>query len=121
MSDDKIYVFADYKGTGESFKNFKTIMKSDEININSANIVYKDLNEDIILKDETRPIKTKLENLISDYLHWNGLKRYTHYDKLKLSKIHKVEKWLSKPHSEECKQMQFALIDYFAQKGLLKE
>lgn len=121
QNNDKIYVFADYKGRGGSFKNFKAMMKSNEININSDNIVYKDLNEDIIIKGENIKTKYKLEDLISVYLHWNGLKRYAHYGKLKLSKIHQIQKWISKPYSDECKQMNFALIDYFAQKGLLKE
>jgi len=54
-------------------------------------------------------------------LAFEKTKPYTHFKKLDYKKLDTINLIISSPYTKKCKQMQFALIDYFSQKGLLKE
>lgn len=115
--NNKKYIFTDYTRTGTSLINFKYLINSPEINISSPNILYKSLNDDILNPDNSNLLKSKLKH----YFKRNVFKDYSPFEKLDCEDLLKVKNIISAPQSDQCKQMQFALIDYLAQKGLLKE
>ena len=120
-NSNKVYVFADYTHTGKSLKGFKEILEGSEIKIKSANVFYKSINNDIISKNKGNKKLSTLSQIIFNYFHSSNVKTYVHYDKLYPSDMHNVKRIMDQQYSEPCKQMNFALIDYFAQRGLLKE
>jgi len=126
----KTYVFTDYTGSGDTLKNFQILLERPEIGINSNNVHYKSLNKDLIsgLYDESSLIELEgnrynAKQLIKDYLQQHGFKLgvYPHIQRLPYTDLDEVKKIMEQPYYEKSKKMQFALIDYFAKKGLLKE
>lgn len=111
----KSYIFVDYTKSGDSLKIFKVLLERPEIGISSNNVQYKSLNKEIFTNGNYKNIIKK--NLIKQNFKHN---KYPHYPKLAYLILDKVQDVIELRYSEPCKQMQFALIDYFAQKGLLK-
>lgn len=121
-NDTKKYIFTDYTSTGKSLEAFANIMNHPKIDIHNSNILYKSLNDDIILKNEKDVESLNLDDLVFSYLHSSKkIKSYSHYDNLHYQAMHKVQEIISLPYSDQSKQIQFALIDYYKQKGLLKD
>lgn len=130
---NKHYIFTDRSPTGQTLKNFQILLERPEIGIKSENVHYKDLVSELILNEKelnNSELPINFENstftkkdLIEYYLRNQIFKvlGYPHIRRLPYNELEKIQIIMDKPYTEECKQMQFALIDYFAQKGLLKE
>lgn len=128
----KTYIFADHTCTGNSLKNFQILLERPEIGIKSDNVHYKSLCQDLILKSQDKSALSlikfennyyKLDELMNNYIIGRWYRKiYSHIERLPVKDIDKVQEVITKqPDHFSYKQMQFALIDYFAQKGLLKE
>lgn len=139
LSNDKIkqsnktFIFTDHSPSGQTLKNFRILLERPEIGIKAENVHYKNLTSELILNEKeldnlTLPINfenlifTK-EELIDYYIRNQIFKvfRYPHIRRLPYNELEKIQSIIDSPQHNESKQMQFALIDYFAQKGLLKE
>lgn len=123
------YVFTDFCGTGNSLKLFQTLLERPEIGIKSNNVQYKSLNKDILLNANGASIefearKYNLKDLVFKYLQQHGFKLelYPHIQRLSVENLGEITNLMEQPYYyEQSKKMNFALIDYFVQKGLLKE
>lgn len=124
------YVFTDFCGSGDSLKNFQLLLERPEINLKSENIHYKALNKDILLNESTQDMSIRFEGgqynideFIYKYLQQLGFKLevYPHIRRLPYENLDEIQEIMKKPYYRGSKKMNFALIDYFAQKGLLKE
>ena len=114
----KTYIFTDYTLSGDSLRNFQLLLERPEIDIKSTNVAYMSINNGLLKNMDEKNIELRKKNI--DLTGFKD-KGYAHYSKLNYYRLNEVKAAVKEPYSEKCKQMQFALIDYFSQKGLLKE
>jgi len=118
----KPFVFVDYTFHGTSLQNFEKILARDEIGIKGKNAVFLSLNEKLL--EPTPKTDARSINLLDHYflnIPQVKIKDYAPAPQVSCYKMHKVEKIIEKyKQTKQVKLMQFHLIDYLNEKGLLK-
>lgn len=131
QNSKKTYICTDYGG-GCSIGFFKQLLERPEIGINSENVQYKKLIFEVAMSKPTSDEfwqdfefenkKYSIGGLTCNYFDNSHLKAYYYPTwSLNFKDLDRVKEIIDEPDVRPTKQMQFALIDYFYQNGLLKE
>ncbi|MDD3722657.1 MAG: hypothetical protein PHW92_09245 [Lutibacter sp.] len=109
---EKTYVFVDYEFSGTTLKNFErlfTFLMGKQL----PNVVFKSLNKKLLKK---AGLRIDLRDLTCEHLAYADFKKcgYSPVERLPFRHIEKIKRVIAKPHTENCKKMLFAIIDFLA-------
>lgn len=115
---NKKICFIDYTFTGNSLKNFETMLNSPEIKLNSPKFKFLSLNNDLILH-ESGDDYAFLNKIIENKFEIMDLKDYADYKTISLNTIYSAFDIKNRKSSDLPKLMDFAIIDKYKKEGII--